>query len=84
MKVNIKKLRENATIPARGSASAAGCDLYACLNHRGGCTIQPNQTVKVNTGITVEIAGGVFRCNLRQKRARYQQRAASCKLCWRC
>lgn len=60
MKVNIKKLRENATIPARGSASAAGCDLYACLNHKGGYTIQPNQTAKVNTGIAVEIPEGYF------------------------
>ena len=60
MKVNIKKLRENAIIPARGSASAAGCDLYACLNHRGAYTIQPNQTAKVNTGIAVEIPEGYF------------------------
>lgn len=60
MRVRIKKLRENAIIPARGSASAAGCDLYACLNHRGGCTIQPNQTVKVNTGVAVEIPDGYF------------------------
>lgn len=60
MQINIKKLRDNATIPARGSASAAGYDLYACLNHRGGYTIQPNQTVKVNTGIAVEIPEGYF------------------------
>ncbi|MDO4841718.1 MAG: dUTP diphosphatase [Phoenicibacter congonensis] len=60
MKINIKKLRDNAVIPARGSDSAAGCDLYACLNHRGGFTIQPNQTVKVNTGIAVEIPDGYF------------------------
>lgn len=60
MKINIKKLRDNAVIPARGSNSAAGYDLYACLNHRGGFIIQPNQTVKVNTGIAVEIPDGYF------------------------
>lgn len=60
MKINIKKLQDNAVIPARGSGSAAGCDLYACSNHRGGCVIQPHQTVKVNTGIAVEIPEGYF------------------------
>ena len=31
MKIRIKKLKENAVIPTRGSSSAAGYDLYACL-----------------------------------------------------
>lgn len=60
MKVNIKKLHDNAVIPARGSQSAAGCDLYACLNHERSCIVQPHQTVKVNTGIAVEIPEGYF------------------------
>lgn len=60
MKVNIKKLRGNAVIPVRGSAEAAGCDLFACLSHKGCCTIKPGQTVKVNTGIAVEIPDGFF------------------------
>ena len=31
MKIQIKKLKENAIIPTRGSDRAAGYDLYACL-----------------------------------------------------
>ena len=30
--VNIKKLKDNATIPTYGSANAAGADLYACID----------------------------------------------------
>lgn len=67
MVVNIKKLRDNATIPARGSAEAAGYDLYACLQdhvaHDGKMDlqlIQPHETVKINTGIAAEIPEGYF------------------------
>ena len=33
MKIQIKKLKENAIIPTRGSDRAAGYDLYACLEN---------------------------------------------------
>ena len=29
--VNVKKLKENATIPTYGTEYAAGADLYACI-----------------------------------------------------
>lgn len=53
MKVRIKKLNENAIIPTYGSEFAAGCDLYACLDNP--MTIAPHQTVKVPTGIAMEL-----------------------------
>ena len=31
MEIQIKKLRPEAVLPTRGSAQAAGYDLYACL-----------------------------------------------------
>ncbi len=54
--VNIKKLKENATIPTYGSEYAAGADLYACLDD--ALTIQPGETVFVGTGIAMEIPEG--------------------------
>jgi dUTP pyrophosphatase len=56
MQVNIKKLRENAKIPTRGSEYAAGYDLYACLDEP--VVIRPGETVKIPTGIAVEIPEG--------------------------
>ncbi len=56
MKINIKKLHENVTIPAKGSDYAAGYDLYA-LNDE---VIYPHNTTKVSTGIAVEIPEGYF------------------------
>lgn len=54
--INIKKLKENATIPTYGSDYAAGADLYACLDD--ALTINPGQTVFVGTGIALEIPEG--------------------------
>ena len=56
MKINIKKLNENATVPTYGSEHAAGADLYACLD--GEVTIEPGKTVMIKTGIAVEIPSG--------------------------
>ena len=39
MNVQVKKLKENAQLPTRGSAYAAGYDLYACLDGDGEITI---------------------------------------------
>lgn len=57
VKVKAKKLNSKATMPAYGSAYAAGADLYACLD--GELTIQPRQTVLVHTGIAMEIPEGL-------------------------
>ena len=42
MKIQIKKLREDAKLPSRGSSAAAGYDLYACPD--GDVTIAPRTT----------------------------------------
>lgn len=52
MKVNIKKLNENAIIPTLGSEYAAGVDLYACTSTP--IVIAPHETVMVGTGLAVE------------------------------
>ena len=58
MNVKIKKLIENAVIPTRGSASAAGYDLYACID--APVIIEPHRTEKVGTGQAIEISEGFF------------------------
>ena len=58
MAINIKLLNEFAKIPTRGSAQAAGFDLYAATNY--DIEIQPHSTVKVDTGISIEIPEGYF------------------------
>ena len=56
VKVNIKKLNENATVPTYGSQFSAGADLYAC--NEEPIVIKPHQTVLVKTGIALEIPEG--------------------------
>ena len=58
MQIKIKKLRENATVPTRGSANAAGYDLYACLD--APVTIAPHATAMIGTGLSVAIPEGYF------------------------
>ena len=54
--MNIKKLKENATIPTYGSEYAAGADLYACIDE--AVTINPGETAFIGTGIAMEIPMG--------------------------
>lgn len=54
--VNIKKLKDNATIPTYGSANAAGADLYACIDEI--LTIEPGDTFLVPTGLAMELPEG--------------------------
>lgn len=56
MKVNVKKLNENATVPSYGSSYAAGADLYACIE--GEIEIAPHETVLIPTGIAIELPLG--------------------------
>ncbi|MBQ3210377.1 MAG: dUTP diphosphatase [Oscillospiraceae bacterium] len=58
MQIKIKKLRENATIPTRGSASAAGYDLYACLD--APVTVAPHATAMIGTGLSLAVPEGYF------------------------
>ena len=61
-KINIKKLSETAKLPERGSAFAAGYDLFADLQET--IEIKPHETYMINTGVAMEIPegywGGVF------------------------
>ncbi len=58
MKIQVKKLREGATLPTRGSEKAAGYDLYACLDE--DVSIAPGETVKVGTGLSIAVPDGYF------------------------
>ena len=58
MNIKIKRLNEKAIIPTRGSEQAAGYDLYACID--SPILISPNETVKISTGLAVEIPEGYF------------------------
>lgn len=54
--MRVKKLRAGAVIPTYGSASAAGADLYACLD--APVTIAPGQTLFIPTGLAMEVPEG--------------------------
>ena len=59
MKIKCKKLRENADLPTRGTALAAGADLYALLpDGAERVTIPPQGKHAFPTGIAVEIPEG--------------------------
>ena len=55
--VKLLKLHADAKIPAYGSASAAGADLYAYCPE--GVTVAPGQTILIHTGIAMEIPEGL-------------------------
>ena len=55
MRLLIKKLRENAVIPARQTEFSAGYDLCACTD--APVTIKAGQTEKIHTGISAEVQG---------------------------
>ena len=57
-KIKIKKLNENAIIPTLGSEEAAGVDLHACITEP--IYISPHETVKIDTGVAVELPKGTF------------------------
>ena len=56
MRVNIKKLNENAKMPTYGSEYAAGADLYACLSE--DTVILPGETKLIGTGLSIEVPEG--------------------------
>ena len=57
--VKILKLKEDAKIPTRGSSQAAGYDLYALLDTES-ISIMPHETVKIGTGIALELPESTF------------------------
>lgn len=56
--LKIKMLSDTAHVPTRGSDYAAGYDLYADINQL--MWIPPHETVKIGTGISVEIPHGYY------------------------
>lgn len=58
MEIKVKKLRESAKLPTRGSKSAAGYDLYADLPE--AVEIQPGEMRMIPTGLSMEIPEGYF------------------------
>lgn len=57
-KIKIKKLTDTAKTPTRGSEYAAGYDLYADVKE--DVQIKPHETVKIGTGLAMEIPDGYF------------------------
>ena len=60
MEVKIQKLRPGAVTPRRGSADAAGYDLYACPVDGQSVTIAPHTTAMIGTGLALAIPAGHF------------------------
>lgn len=58
MKIEIKKLKENAVIPTRGSTEAAGYDLYAAIDE--AVVVNPHTTEKIGTGLAIAVPSGYF------------------------
>lgn len=58
MVLKIRKIKDNATIPTRGSEEAAGVDLYACIN--SPVTIYPDETYVIGSGVAFEPPKGYF------------------------
>lgn len=58
MEINVKKLRDNAVIPTRGSEYAAGYDLYAAIDET--VVIGPHETQKIGTGLSFELPDNTF------------------------
>ena len=58
MEINILRLTDSAKLPDRGSAFAAGYDLFADVAE--DVTILPHETKMIGTGLAMEIPEGYF------------------------
>lgn len=62
--VKVKKLNRYAKIPTRGSAAAAGYDLYAAVEDKDPLdptiVIPSHETVIIGTGLAMELPEGIF------------------------
>ncbi len=58
MIIKVKRVSEAALMPVRGSSHAAGYDLCAAI--REELTVLPHTTVKVDTGLQMELPDGYF------------------------
>lgn len=58
MNLKVKKVKDNAILPTRGSEKAAGIDLYACIDEPVNVAV--GNTVIIPTGIACEFPKGYF------------------------
>lgn len=56
--IKVKRLSKTSTLPTRGSAAAAGYDLYASLDEP--VEIAPHTTIKIPTDLAFELPDGTF------------------------
>lgn len=56
--LKIKKLNKKAILPTKGTSSAAGFDLYACLDEP--ISIPSDRVAKIGVGCAAEIPEGYF------------------------
>lgn len=52
-KIKVKRVRENAKMPTRGTSGAAGYDLYACLD--APVTIEPRSLHRIPVGFAIAL-----------------------------
>lgn len=61
MEVKVKKLSDLAMMPSKGSDKAAAYDVYACIPDKPGeVTINPHETTKIGTGLSMTLPEGFF------------------------
>ena len=58
MRIAVRKLREDAVLPARGSAEAAGADLRACMDEER-IELAPGETKLIGTGLSMAVPSGI-------------------------
>lgn len=56
MKVEVKKIKENAKLPLYATEEAAGCDIYACIEET--VMINPHETKFIPTGLSFALPKG--------------------------
>ena len=57
-KVKVKKIRQEAILPAYATKFSAGADLYACLDEEK-VSFAPGETKLIHTGVSMEIPEGL-------------------------
>ena len=60
MHIKVKRLRESARLPHRGSEFAAGYDLFAAPEDGQPVVIAPHTTALIGTGLAAAIPAGYF------------------------
>lgn len=65
IEIKVKKLREEADLPLKATRGSVGADLKIYFDKEDGeqitkVVLQPNQSIKVSTGIAVEIPEDYF------------------------